>query len=365
MLIEDVAIFWDYENVRVAAKGINVPIVEALLEYSKSVGHPRVMKVYSDWAGINKVIIQALYSLGFDPIQVSMGKTNSVDVKMAVDCMDVAQSIPSIRYFIIVTGDKDFISLVNWLKAHRKEVIIISRANLVSEHLLLSASDFISLEELSKMFKSSKFAPPKKSEGKALSFEDGVNCLIDTIQEARDQGKSTRLEIIANLMRSSSKYDYEGTVTKPDDSKLFSSFTKFVDEVERQGKVKTEMNEGFKELFLIDENPEVESEFSSSLLRTIDKPHWERILAIIIGSFEGEVPEKEKEFQGGFMHMFRRIKEAKRRGELPFSNNKLQEALEKVIEFGFLVKQPDNKYRLVENYKSKVSQLIEKLLLKG
>ncbi|MFX1569004.1 MAG: hypothetical protein ACFFCV_11635, partial [Promethearchaeota archaeon] len=54
--MDEVAIFWDYENVRVVAKGTNVPLAEALIKYSESLGHPRVKKVYSDWAGINKEI---------------------------------------------------------------------------------------------------------------------------------------------------------------------------------------------------------------------------------------------------------------------------------------------------------------------
>ena len=146
--INKVAIFWDYENVKVIAEGINVPLAEALVLYSKSVGQPHIKRVYCDWSKVNKIVIQALYSLGFEPIQVSMGKTNSVDVKIAVDCLDIAIIHPSLNIFIIITGDKDFIPVVNWLKSHGKKVIIISNPENVSEHLLMSADDFVSLKEL-------------------------------------------------------------------------------------------------------------------------------------------------------------------------------------------------------------------------
>lgn len=147
----EVAVFWDYENVRVNAEGLKVPVAEKLVEYSKTIGHVRVKRVYSDWSRVNPAINRALYSLGFDPIHVSMGKANSVDVKIAVDCLDTAMLYPEINNFIIVTGDKDFISVVNWLKDNRRNVIIIGKSDVVSEHLLLSADHFVSLEEFSKL----------------------------------------------------------------------------------------------------------------------------------------------------------------------------------------------------------------------
>lgn len=125
----------------------------------------------------------------------------------------------------------------------------------MSEHLLLSASDFVSLEELSKMYKARKFSKTSESKGKSISFEVAVDCLLDTINSARDQGKSTRYEVIANLMRSSPNYDYEGNIQNQNGSGNFSSFSKFVDAVEEVGKIKTETVEGFKELFLIEEDP--------------------------------------------------------------------------------------------------------------
>ena len=64
--MDEVAIFWDYENVRVVAKGINIPLAEALITYSESLGHPRVKKVYADWAGINKEIILLIIYLFLD-----------------------------------------------------------------------------------------------------------------------------------------------------------------------------------------------------------------------------------------------------------------------------------------------------------
>ncbi len=360
----EIAVFWDYENIRVVAKGINVPLAESLIEYCLSIGHPHVKKVYCDWVGVNKTIIKALYSLGFDAIQVSMGKTNSVDVKLAVDCLDIAQLHPSIEIFIIITGDKDFIPVVNWLKAHGKRVIIISKLDVVSEHLLLSADDFISLEELSKMYKARGFIKKKITEEKTSSFEDAIQCLLHSIASIRELGKSTRFGMIDNFMRSSPDFDYRGAkyVLKPDKSETFSTFSKFIDAAEKKKKIKTETIEGFKEIFLLEENPQEESEFSPIVLDAIDKKHWNIIFELIIKAITTERKEDDEENQGKFMYILRELRVAKKDKRLSLSHRIIKSALVRLIEIGFLIKQPDEKYLIVKDGESNIEEYIDKVI---
>lgn len=363
--MDEVAIFWDYENVRVVAQGINVPIAEALIKYSESLGHPRVKKVYSDWAGINKVIIQALYSLGFDAIQVSMGKPNSVDVKIAVDCLVTAQLYPEINCFILLTGDKDFISLVNALKADRRKVIIIGDTHNVSEHLLLSADDFLSLEELSKMYKArdfSKITKPKKKE-KPIPFDVAVDWLIETVKLARENSKTTRRALIDNLMRSSPNFDYKGAsmVQVPDDkTKTFNSFSKFVAAAEEKGKIKTEVIEGFMEIFLPEEDPHVESELSPNLKAIIEKEDWRRIFEIIINAYTIGKNEDKQEHKYGYLHNL--LRSAKKEGLLSYSNKKLTNAVEKLIEIGLLISHSASKFILAEDCRENLEIYLKKAM---
>ena len=363
--MDEVAIFWDYENVRVVAKGINIPIAEALITYSESLGHPRVKKVYSDWAGVNKAIIQALYSLGFDAIQISMGKTNSVDVKIAVDCLETAQLYPEINCFILLTGDKDFISLVNALRANRRKVIIIGDSHNVSEHLLLSADDFLSLEELSKMYKArdfSKIASPKKKE-KSTPFDTAVEWLIDTVKLARENSKTTRRALIDNLMRSSPSFDYKGAtmVQRPDDkTKNFNSFSKFVVAAEDKGKIKTEIIEGFLEIFLPEEDPQIESELSPNLKDVIEKEDWRKIFEITIKAFSESKSKDNYELKFGYLH--NSLRSAKKKGLLSYSNRKLKNAIEKLIDIGLLISQLDSKFTLATDYKEKSEGYFKKAM---
>ena len=363
--MDEVAIFWDYENVRVVTKGVNIPIAEALITYSESLGHPRVKKVYSDWAGINKEIIQALYSLGFDAIQVSMGKPNSVDVKIAVDCLVTAQLYPEINCFILLTGDKDFISLVNALKANRIKVIIIGDSHTVSEHLLLSADDFLSLEELSKMYIArdfSKILTPKKKD-KPTPFDTAVEWLIETVKFARENSKTTRRGVIDNLMRSSPNFDYKGAtmVQRPDDTaKIFNSFSKFIVAAEDKGKIKTEIIEGFMEIFLPEEDPEIESELSPNLKDVIEKEDWKKIFEIIVKAFSEGKSKDIIAHKFSYLHNFLRI--AKKEGLLTYSNKHLKTAIEKLIAINFLIAQSDSKFALAADYKENCEGYIKKAM---
>ena len=360
-----IAIFWDYENVKVIAEGINIPLAEALLSYAKSIGHPYIKRVYDDWAKAIKIIIQALYSLGFEPIQVSMGKTNSVDVKIAVDCLDTAINNPALRCFIIITGDKDFIPVVNWLKANQKEVIIISKPENVSEHLLMSADEFISLEEISKKYNEVveiDVQAEKTEEKVALEFNVAVDYLIQTIMKIRDQGKSTRFGVVDNYMRSSQDFNYNGasSVQLLNTSGTFKSFTKFIDAVETAGKIKTDTIEGFKEIFLIEENPQEESEFSQTPSEKIDSNYWKKIFNIVIQIIEDGKKESIKIIKNKLLN---ELKKMRKKDELPsyYFNRILRNALDILIDINFIkiLTQPSGQIELADDYEDNLEQYIE------
>ncbi|GAG24582.1 unnamed protein product, partial [marine sediment metagenome] len=254
------------------------------------------------------------------------------------------QLYPEINCFILLTGDKDFISLVNALKANRRKVIIIGDSRNVSEHLLLSADDFLSLEELSKMYKArdfSKILTPKKKE-KSTPFDTAVEWLIETVKLARENSKTTRRALIDNLMRSSTSFDYKGAtmVQRPDNAaKTFNSFSKFIVAAENKGKIKTDINEGFMEIFLPEEDPEIESELSPNLKDVIEKEDWKKIFEIIVNAFS----ESENVDGHFFTHLNKSLRPAKKEGLLTYSNRVLTNAIVKLIDIGFLVPQSDSK----------------------
>ena len=148
---EDVALFIDWENFKISlATGHRTPNVSALKEEVSNHGRVVVAKAYADWVtrspelrGASQFINDppALYAAGIEPVYVptrlflagssasSSGRTtrikNSVDVKMTADCIECAHSYPNISIYVLVSGDSDFIHVINTLRTMGKQVIII------------------------------------------------------------------------------------------------------------------------------------------------------------------------------------------------------------------------------------------------
>ncbi len=148
---EDVALFIDWENFKISlATGRRHPNVSALKEEVSNLGRVVVAKAYADWVtrapelrGASQFINDppALYAAGIEPVYVptrlayggtsssppgrSIRVKNSVDVKMTADCIECAHSYPNIGTYVLVSGDSDFIHVVNTLRTMGKKVVII------------------------------------------------------------------------------------------------------------------------------------------------------------------------------------------------------------------------------------------------
>ena len=158
---DDVALFIDWENFKISlAVGHRAPNVSALKEEVSNHGRVVVAKAYADWVtrspelrGASQFINDppALYAAGIEPVYVptrlSFGSPsstgyhrttrvkNSVDVKMTADCIEIAHSYPNIGVFVLVSGDSDFIHVINTLRTMGKRVIIIGVSWSISHRL--------------------------------------------------------------------------------------------------------------------------------------------------------------------------------------------------------------------------------------
>ncbi|WP_299491911.1 NYN domain-containing protein [Acaryochloris sp. IP29b_bin.137] len=357
--VGEVAVFWDYENVKIAAQGIQAPLAESLVDYSQSQGHPRLKIVYSNWRREKESLVQALYSLGFEPIHVSTGKENAVDVKLTVDCLNTAYQYPAVEHFIIVTGDRDFVPLVNALKTLEKRVTLIGRAEVASNQLLLSADEFIDLEKLDTS--DSEETAPTRRLSPTISYEDAVACLLAAINLARDQGKSTRFGAIDRLMRANIQYTYAGvaSITRTD-AAPFTNFSAFVDAAAHTGQVQIKTLEGFKELFLPEEDPEAESEFSSRDSGPLTREQWQIILDQVQTAFRDTDPEHNS--YGRFMSLFFYVRMAKKDGRLPHSNERLKQSLSRLVDQGILIEQANRSFRMAETGEGKAETWLNQLM---
>lgn len=358
----ETAIFWDYENVKDSARhmtGTNAPLAESIVDYSRSQGHLRVKTVYANWRRENEVVAQTLYSMGFEPIHVSLKKANSVDVKLTVDCLNAAYQYPEIEHFLIVTADKDFIPLVNALRALEKRVTLIGRAETASDQLILSADEFISLEELL----ASKFAaaPPTTQNPDSISYATALDCLIAAIDAAQNCGRSTRFPSIDVLMRANCNYRYQGAtaIQKPDGSGPFASFSAFAAAAALDGKVLIREVDGFKELFLPeDEATPTEAEVVPEDAGIINREAWQIILERIQKAFAEGHPGPT---YGRFKILLGYVRQAGKEGLIPNNYGVLRNALSQLAGAGILVRQDDGSYRLVEDWEARREEYLDDL----
>jgi uncharacterized LabA/DUF88 family protein len=147
----DVALFIDWENFKISlAVGHRTPNVSALKEEVANHGRVVIAKAYADWVtrapelrGASQFLNDppSLYAAGIEPVfvptrapspnatnanNVRTGRIkNSVDVKMTADCIEIAHSYPNIGTYVLVSGDSDFIHVVNALRTMGKKVIVV------------------------------------------------------------------------------------------------------------------------------------------------------------------------------------------------------------------------------------------------
>ena len=128
---------------------------------------------------------------------------------------------------------------------------------------------------------------------------------------------------------------------------------------EEKGKIKTDVIEGFMEIFLPEEDPHVESELSPNLKDVIEKEDWAKIFNIIINAYTENKTQDNLEHKYGYLH--NSLRSAKKEGLLAYSNSKLANALQKLKEIKFLILQPTSKFSLAEDYKENLKDYIEKV----
>src|SRR5215216_5957914 len=157
----DVAVFIDFENVYVSVRDkldAN-PNFEMIMDRCEDFGRVVIARAYADWYRYPRVT-SALYANGIEPMYVptyyydrEMGRTgraikNSVDMNLCIDAMKTLYTNTNIAKFVLATGDRDFIPLVNTIRQQGKEVIIIGIGGAASTHLAQSADEFIFYEQL-------------------------------------------------------------------------------------------------------------------------------------------------------------------------------------------------------------------------
>ena len=261
---EDVALFIDWENFKISlATGRRTPNVSALKEEVSNLGRVVVAKAYADWVtrspelrGASQFINDppALYAAGIEPVYVptriypgSTGSSessrgprikNSVDVKMTADCIEIAHSYPNIGTYVLVSGDSDFIHVVNTLRTMGKQVVVIGVSWSTSRRLADQVDGLILYDVDVDPVTAPEPVPTGNGRGPSKVDEVGRVELVEVIREIEEIVQTERraggtpllTSIKQRLMRRFPHFDEK--------QMGFSGFKKLMARVAQQGNIK-------------------------------------------------------------------------------------------------------------------------------
>ena len=225
----DVALFIDWENFKISlAVGHRTPNVSALKEEVSNYGRVVIAKAYADWVtrapelrGASQFLNDppSLYAAGIEPVFVptrlpSPGATNangmrtgriknSVDVKMTADCIEIAHSYPNIGTYVLVSGDSDFIHVVNALRTMGKHVVVIGISWSTSRRLAdqvdtlvlydIDVDPVVTPEPAAPSVPAAETAPDRTSAG---DLQDIIRAIEEIIRDERKAGGNPLLTSI-------------------------------------------------------------------------------------------------------------------------------------------------------------------------
>ena len=165
------AVFVDFDNIEIGVKStLNRAFeVQCVLEGIKERGEISAKVAYGNWSH-QASETRTLTEHGVQMVQrdtTPRGDKNGADINLALDALEMAFTRDHINAFAIVSGDSDFMALVNKLKQYNKRVYIVGGKAFTSTILQRNCHEFISYESLLEDH------PPPRSRRGAVSGQRG------------------------------------------------------------------------------------------------------------------------------------------------------------------------------------------------
>src|SRR5215472_8705844 len=147
-----IAVFIDFDNIEIGVKSTlqREFDVAAVLDALKERGEIVTKIAYANWgrqeSSTRQLAEHAVQMVQRDPSP--RGDKNGADINLALDALELAFTHDHINAFAIVSGDSDFIALVNKLKQYNRMVFVVGGKAFTSTILQKNCHEFISYESL-------------------------------------------------------------------------------------------------------------------------------------------------------------------------------------------------------------------------
>jgi uncharacterized protein (TIGR00288 family) len=243
--VEDIALFFDFENIFISLRkqGQTGPNFKKIMTWFSRFGRVVLARAYADWTA-HKAFLMPLQANDFDPVFVttrtshrngSIAVKNAVDMQIAVEATAVSYNRPNITTFGLLTGDKDYLPLVQHLRSRGKKVIVLAVQDCTSKDLRKAVDSFVSyrgmLAQLDGNVSQTNQLP-------APIFE----ALLRAIKELEAEGKPLLLSSIKNQMEANMN-GFNPKAFKRADGSHYGRFLSFVKEAQRLGLVQITKSE--------------------------------------------------------------------------------------------------------------------------
>ncbi|MEK7752500.1 MAG: NYN domain-containing protein, partial [Acidobacteriota bacterium] len=146
----NIAVFVDYDNIEIGVKSTlrREFDVSLALDALKERGDIIAKFAYANWSrqeGATRQMAENAVQM-VQRIPSPRGDKNGADINLALDALEMAFTHSHVNAFAIVSGDSDFIPLVNKLKEFGKTVFVVGGKAFTSTILQQNCNEFISYE---------------------------------------------------------------------------------------------------------------------------------------------------------------------------------------------------------------------------
>lgn len=347
-----IALYIDFENIEIGLQKQHKTkfSIEPIINKLSELGVIRIRKAYADWVK-NKDYRESLLNYGIELIEKPSLNTegkNGADIKLTIDAVETAITNANINTFAIVSGDSDFLSLIQKLRENGKYVIILSGEAFTSKLIIKNCDEFISYELIADIHEPES----RKETSLQKDLSHAIDLLKDALRLLEDEGKQLDYAGIKIKM-----LQIDPTFTE---KKIgFSSFGNFIKSVSENKQLDIEIMQidgvSYVKSNLNDEDGE---EFET---RPPTKKEWKVILEALQMFFNDG---KGKKSEGNPWILFSYLNRRKDVGMLQISKKSIRDAIQVLIDRDLIHKKRGagySPYLMPEDFEEKKDKFLSGL----
>jgi uncharacterized LabA/DUF88 family protein len=268
----DVALFIDWENIKWSLEDVEMaPNVSAIRDAAERYGRVVVARAYADWQQPwHQKEPSRLYRAGVEPVYVPTKASiraqsgegedyfikGSVDVKMTADCIECAHDYTSVKTFVLVSGDADFVHVVNILRPYGKRVVAVGVSWSSATRLIQTVDEFLQYDKDVVPFSDVESTPVERTDVEEDKLDQAFEKIVDIIRGSRFPGRALASYVKLELIKRMGEFD---------ESEFgFNQFRQFLKEAEKRGYIHVIPDELVDWVYLPESVPEDETAPSAS-----------------------------------------------------------------------------------------------------